>query len=112
MRAQRDPRFKALFTMQGDLGGEGQDPRASIIGGRSLTSAGRGSLARIWRETSQNRFSGCPPNGGPSTDLDALSKSEHAQLVLEGANAATREQRCIVSLSDGARFGELCANST
>jgi len=92
----------AVSRCQGDPRGEGQDPRPSIIGGQVFNFWQDADHSHgIWRETSQTDFQVPRRIGGTVIDLDALSKSEHANWFWKGANCREPEQRCIVSLSDG-----------
>src|SRR5258708_2363877 len=99
-----DPRFKALFhDAKVILEAKDRIPEPSIIGGQVFNFWQDADHAHgIWRKTSQTDFQGAAPNWRTVIDLDALSKSEHANWFWKGANChEPEEQRCIVNLSDG-----------
>ncbi len=56
----------------------------------------------IWRRTSPQSYATAKPAWSTVLDLDALSKSEHANWVWEGSDCALPdEKRCLIFLSDG-----------
>src|SRR5258707_10813884 len=101
---ERDPRFKALFhDAKVILEAKDRIPEPSVIAGQVFNFWQDADHAHgIWRKTSQTDFQGAAPNWRTVIDLDALSKSEHANWFWKGANChEPEEQRCIVNLSDG-----------
>jgi prolyl oligopeptidase len=56
----------------------------------------------IWRQTTLKDFQSATPQWKTVLDLDALSKTEHANWFWKGATCAEPEQtRCLLALSDG-----------
>ena len=56
----------------------------------------------IWRRTSPQSYATAKPAWTTVLDLDALSKSEHANWVWEGSDCALPDEwRCLIFLSDG-----------
>jgi prolyl oligopeptidase len=101
---ERNPLFDNLFN-EARLIAEAQDriPEPSIIANRVFNFWQDADHEHgIWRETSRPDFETAAPHWRTVLDLDALSKSENANWFWKGAICQEpREQRCMVSLSDG-----------
>jgi prolyl oligopeptidase len=101
---ERDPGFNTLFNDAKVLA-EAKDriPEPSMIGGRIFNFWQDADHQHgIWRQTSQQDFRSSTPQWRTVLDLDALSKAEKGNWFWKGAIChQPREQRCILSLSDG-----------
>ncbi|HEY0748049.1 MAG TPA: prolyl oligopeptidase family serine peptidase [Steroidobacteraceae bacterium] len=101
---EQNPLFYSLFN-EARLIAEAQDRIAepSIIANQVFNFWQDGEHEHgIWRQTSQPDFETATPRWRTVLDLDALSRSENANWFWKGAICQEpREQRCMVSLSDG-----------
>jgi prolyl oligopeptidase len=101
---EQNPLFYSLFN-EARLIAEAQDriPEPSIIANQVFNFWQDGEHEHgIWRQTSRPDFETATPHWRTVLDLDAISKSENANWFWKGAICQEpREQRCMVSLSDG-----------
>jgi prolyl oligopeptidase len=101
---ENDPRFKSLFA-DAKMLAEAKDriPEPRVVGGRILNFWQDADHAHgLWRQSSLQDYQSATPAWQTLIDLDALSKTAHANWFWKGASCQEpAEQRCIVSLSDG-----------
>ncbi len=101
---QGDPHYSALYADALQITqAKGRIPAPSFLqGGIYNFWQDTQHVRGIWRRTSAASYATSAPNWSTVLDLDAVSKSEHANWVWEGAacNWPT-ERRCLVFLSNG-----------
>ena len=101
---ERDPRYATLHAEARALA-EARDrlPYPRIVGGQVYNFwQDAEHVHGIWRRTSLASYQGASPAWTTVLDLDALSRTEHANWFFAGADCAEPAQtRCLVSLSDG-----------
>ena len=101
---EADPRYKLFYDQAlGIAEAKDRNPTGSFIGGKIYNFWQDADHVRgIWRRTSADSYATAAPEWETVLDLDALSATENANLVWNGADCARpAERRCLVSLSDG-----------
>ncbi|MGH7655981.1 MAG: prolyl oligopeptidase family serine peptidase [Gemmatimonadaceae bacterium] len=101
---EKDPHYAALYAEAVKIA-EARDriPSPSVIGGQVYNFwQDAEHVHGIWRRTTLASYQTASPEWTTVLDLDALSKSEHANWFWKGAQCAEpAERRCLLHLSDG-----------
>ena len=101
---EHDPHYASLYADAVKIA-ENRDriPTPSIIGGQIYNFwQDAQHVHGIWRRTTLASYHTASPAWTTVLDLDALSKTEHANWFWKGENCAEpAEKRCMVQLSDG-----------
>ena len=101
---EADPRYAALHAEALAIAqAEDRIPMPSFRGGSLYNFWQDATHVRgIWRRTSMAGYQQAAPPWETVLDIDALAKTEGANWFFQGADCEQpREQRCLVSLSDG-----------
>jgi prolyl oligopeptidase len=101
---QGDPRFAGLYAAALKIAqAKDRIPTPTFVAGDVYNFWQDAVHVRgIWRYTTIADYGQPTPHWTTVLDLDAISKSEHANWVWEGASCLwPAEQRCLVQLSDG-----------
>ncbi|MFN8668873.1 MAG: prolyl oligopeptidase family serine peptidase, partial [Gemmatimonadaceae bacterium] len=101
---EKDPRFASIFSAAKTMAAaKDRIPYVQFLNG-ALYNFWRDEthVRGIWRRTTLASYRSAAPKWTTVLDLDALAKAENGNWVWHGADCVRpREDRCLVSLSDG-----------